>query len=61
MPKTYGRVEYGTASKKWRAIGYTKAGETTLGKYDTRDEAVKELRRYVEDRSNYGHGFKGKK
>jgi hypothetical protein len=60
MPKTYGRVEYGTKSKKWRAIGYTKVGETKLGEYDTRDEAVVTLRRYVTDRSNYGHGSKSK-
>lgn len=61
MPRTYGRVEYGSQSKKWRAIGYTKLGEHKLGEYDTRDEAVKELRRYVEDRSTYGHGSKGKR
>jgi hypothetical protein len=50
MPRTYGRVEYGTQSKKWRAIGYGKSGKSQhkLGEYDTRDDAVARLRKYVE-------------
>lgn len=47
--KTYGRIEYGTRSKKWRAIGYKRTGgNITLGEYDTREEATARLRQYVE-------------
>jgi hypothetical protein len=50
MSKTYGRVEYGSQSKKWRVIGYGKSGKSNqkLGEFDTRDEAIARLRSYIE-------------
>lgn len=58
MPKDRGRIEKPLGGK-WRAIGYTSIGkEIKLGTFDNRDDAVAALRKYVTDRSNYGHGFK---
>ena len=44
--KDYGRIDYKTRLKKWRAIfyaGYLGNRELSLGDFGTRDEAVKVL------------------
>jgi hypothetical protein len=59
MPRDHGRVEKPLGGK-WRAIGYTSIGkDIRLGTFDTRDDAVAALRKYVTDRRDYGHGRKG--
>lgn len=50
MPREYGRVEHVRRTDRWRVIAYRGKGESKIGEYDTRQEAVNVLQADIRKR-----------